>query len=142
MTIPSVLDKTLVPKNSEDLVITLFVQYSPYNLNGGWTPEAKNQWKNTVYKTIDEYAPNFSKSIVFEDILTPKDIEEVFGLTGGNIFHGALSLNNIFFSRPNPYQAHYKTHIEALYRCGSDAHPGGGVMGAPGRNCANEILKK
>lgn len=82
MTIPSVLDDSLTPKGSNNLVITLFVQYSPYNLTGGWNEKQKENWKNIVFKTIDEYAPNFSKSVLFADILTPVDLENIFNLTG------------------------------------------------------------
>ena len=82
MTIPSVLDDSLTPKDSNNLVITLFVQYSPYSLKGGWNTEKKESWKNQVFKVIDEYAPNFSNSVLFADVLTPPDLENVFNLTG------------------------------------------------------------
>lgn len=85
---------------------------------------------------MEEYAPGFTKSVIHEDILFPPDLEEVFGLTGGNIFHGALSLNSLFFSRPMPGYSDYKSPYKNLFMCGSGTHPGGGVMGAPGRLCA------
>lgn len=82
MTIPSILDDSLTPKDSNHMVITLFVQYSPYSLKGGWNAEKKEAWKNQVFKVIDEYAPNFSNSVLFADVLTPPDLEKVFNLTG------------------------------------------------------------
>lgn len=90
MTIPSILDDSLTPKDSNNMVITLFVQYSPYNLNGGWNEEKKENWKNLVFNVIDEYAPNFSKSVVFADVLTPPDLEKVFNLTGYFKYYDAL----------------------------------------------------
>jgi len=82
MTIPSVLDDSLTPKDSSNMVITLFVQYSPYSLQGGWNDEKKEAWKKVVFNVIDEYAPNFSNSVLFADVLTPPDLERVFNLTG------------------------------------------------------------
>jgi phytoene dehydrogenase-like protein len=88
-----------------------------------------------------EYAPNFSRSVLARQVLTPPDIERVFGLTGGNIFQGAMTPGQLFALRPVPGYASYRTPIAGLYLCGAAAHPGGGVMGAPGYNAAREILR-
>ena len=116
----------------------MFVQYAPYKLKDGkpWDNESRAEFIRNTYKVVEEYAPGFTESVLHEDILFPSDLEEVFGLTGGNIFHGALSLNSLFFSRPMPGYSDYKTPYNNLYMCGSSTHPGGGVMGAPGRLCA------
>jgi phytoene dehydrogenase-like protein len=139
MTIPSVLDNTLVPKGSGHHTIGLFIQYAPKEYI--WTDDAKKQFANIVYKTVDEYCPGFAKSILYQDILTPYALENEFSLTGGNIFHGAMNLNSIFFCRPFVGYSSYKHKIEGLYSCSSGMHPGGGVMGAAGRNCAKIMLK-
>jgi len=94
-----------------------------------------------VFDAIDNYAPGFSNTVEFCDMLTPPDLEEIFGLTNGNLFHGAMTLNALYAARPAPGYNSYKTPIKGLYRCGASAHPGGGVMGAPGRNSALTILK-
>ena len=91
--------------------------------------------------TMNEYAPNFAASIIARQVLTPLDLESDFGLVGGDIFHGALHLDQIFSMRPVPQYADYRTPIPGLYICGSGTHPGGGVSGIPGRNAAREILK-
>ena len=105
-----------------------------------WDKESRAEFIKNTYNVVEEYAPGFSKSVVHEDILFPPDLEEIFGLTGGNIFHGALSLNSLFFSRPMPGYSNYNSPFGNLYMCGSGAHPGGGVMGAPGRSCALQVL--
>jgi phytoene dehydrogenase-like protein len=143
MTIPSILDKTLVPQGSGHHAIGLFVQYAPYKLNiGTWNTARKKDFANKVYEEIDKYAPGFSKSIIYDDILSPADLEKEFSITGGNIFHGAMDLSTIFFCRPFLGYSNYKHKINGLYSCSSGMHPGGGVMGAVGRNCANIILKE
>ena len=96
MTIPSVLDDSLAPKDTNNMVITLFVQYSPYSLQGGWNEEKKEAWKKTVFDVIDEYAPNFSKSVLFADVLTPPDLEKVFNLTGFFIFFFFFKFENFW----------------------------------------------
>jgi phytoene dehydrogenase-like protein len=146
MVIPSIHDKTLTPAGSEKLVALLFVQYSPTKLGLGkdkfdWTEEHRKQFISNTYSVMDEYAPNFSSSVVHEDILFPPDLERIFGLTGGNIFHGSIGLDSIYFNRPMAKWANYKSPVEGLWRCGAGTHPGGGVMGAPGRNCAKKIIK-
>jgi phytoene dehydrogenase-like protein len=142
MTIPSILDKTLVPNGSGHHAIGLFVQYAPYKLNiGTWNTARKKDFASKVYEEIDKYAPGFSKSIIYDDILSPLDLEKEFSITGGNIFHGTMDLSTIFFCRPFLGYSNYKHKIPGLYSCSSGMHPGGGVMGAVGRNCANIVLK-
>lgn len=101
MVIPSMLDPTLTPKDSNHLVAQLFVMYSPNTLkNGQWDDSTKEKFKKATYDVINEYAPGFSDLIVHEDVLFPPDLEKIFGLTGGNIFHGAIDLHNLFVNRP------------------------------------------
>ncbi|KAK1276285.1 hypothetical protein QJS04_geneDACA003725 [Acorus gramineus] len=141
MTIPSVLDKTISPPGKH--VINLFVQYTPYNLSeGSWSdPKFRESFSQRCFSLIDEYAPGFSSSIVGYEMLTPPDLEKEFGLTGGNIFHGAMGLGALFLMRPVKGWSDYRTPLKGLYLCGSGAHPGGGVMGAPGRNSAHAVLE-
>ncbi|PKA47487.1 prolycopene isomerase [Apostasia shenzhenica] len=141
MTIPSVLDKTISPPGKH--VINLFVQYTPYMLTeGSWQdPNIREAFAQRCFSMIDEYAPGFSSSIIGYDMLTPPDLERVFGLTGGNIFHGAMNLDSLFLMRPVKGWSDYRTPLKGLYLCGSGAHPGGGVMGAPGRNAASVVLQ-
>lgn len=144
MTIPSSLDDSVAPKGKH--VVQLFIQYAPYKLSeGSWDDgKSRQQFAQTVYNTIEEYAPGFKNSIIGEDLLSPLDLEKTFGLRGGNIFHGSVRLDQLYFMRPvagGGYTRH-ATPIDGLFLAGSGAHPGGGVMGAPGRNCSNVVLKK
>ncbi|KAK3137100.1 hypothetical protein QOZ80_5BG0447960 [Eleusine coracana subsp. coracana] len=141
MTIPSVLDKTISPPGQH--VINLFVQYTPYKLSeGSWQdPDVRKSFAERCFSLIDEYAPGFSSSVVGYDMLTPPDLKREFGLTGGNIFHGAMGLDSLFLMRPAKGWSDYRTPVKGLYLCGSGAHPGGGVMGAPGRNAASIVLE-
>ncbi|KAJ3674449.1 hypothetical protein LUZ60_005065 [Juncus effusus] len=141
MTIPSILDKTISPPGQH--VINLFIQYTPYKLSkGSWhDPNIREEFAKRCFSLIDEYAPGFSSSIIGYDMLTPLDLEKEFGLTGGNIFHGAMGLDSLFLMRPTKGWSGYKTPIKGLYLCGSGAHPGGGVMGAPGRNAASVVIQ-
>uniref|UniRef100_A0A4X2LJ88 Pyridine nucleotide-disulfide oxidoreductase domain-containing protein 2 n=1 Tax=Vombatus ursinus TaxID=29139 RepID=A0A4X2LJ88_VOMUR len=134
--IPSSLDPTLAPPGCH--VISLFTQYTPYTMTGGkvWDEQEKNAYADRVFECIEAYAPGFKKSVIGRDILTPPDLERVFGLPGGNIFHGAMSLDQLYFARPLPPYSNYRSPIQGLYLCGSGSHPGGGVMGAAGRNVA------
>jgi len=143
MAILSVLDPTLTPPGSEKLVAVMFVQFAPYNLKGGrkWDQEAREEFIKNTFDIIDEYAPNFSQCVEFKDVLFPPDLQEILNLTGGNIFHGALDFNNVFISRPMPNHTGYQWPVKGLWSCGSSNHPGGGVSGAPGRNCALKVLK-
>lgn len=140
MTIPSVLDKTISPPGKH--VINLFVQYTPYQpSNGSWQDTAyRESFAKRCFALIDEYAPGFSSSVLGYDMLTPPDLEREIGLTGGNIFHGAMGLDSLFLMRPAKGWSKYRTPLQGLYLCGSGAHPGGGVMGAPGRNAAHVVL--
>ncbi|KAH7860808.1 hypothetical protein Vadar_018268 [Vaccinium darrowii] len=141
MTIPSVLDKTISPSGKH--VINLFIQYTPYKPSeGSWEdPAYRELFAQRCFALIDEYAPGFSSSVIGYDMLTPPDLEREIGLTGGNIFHGAMGLDSLFLMRPLNGWSNYRTPLRGLYLCGSGAHPGGGVMGAPGRNAAHEVLK-
>ncbi|KAK9284806.1 hypothetical protein L1049_023983 [Liquidambar formosana] len=141
MTIPSVLDKTISPPGKH--VINLFIQYTPYKPSeGSWEdPADRESFAQRCFTLIDEYAPGFSSSVIGYDMLTPPDLEREIGLTGGNIFHGAMGLDSLFLMRPVKGWSNYRTPLQGLYLCGSGAHPGGGVMGAPGRNAARVVLQ-
>ena len=140
--VPSSLDPTISPAGKH--VVTLFIQYTPYKLaEGSWDdPGRKDAYADKVFSIIDEYAPGFSSSVIGRDVLSPLDLERTFGLTGGNIFHGSMSLDQLYFMRPLKDFANYTTPIKNLYTCGSSTHPGGGVMGAPGRNSALALLSR
>ncbi|KAJ0507543.1 putative amine oxidase, FAD/NAD(P)-binding domain superfamily [Helianthus annuus] len=140
MTIPSVLDKTISPPGKH--VINLFVQFTPYKPNdGSWEDTAyRESFAQRCFNLIDEYAPGFSSSVIGYDMLAPPDLERIIGLTGGNIFHGAMGLDSLFLMRPVKGWSNYRTPLRGLYLCGSGAHPGGGVMGAPGRNAARVVI--
>src|SRR5436309_7920879 len=138
-TIPSVVDSTLAPPGRH--VMSFFVQYAPYQLrNGGWDQE-KDRFADRCFDILNEYAPNFKRSVIDRQVLSPLDLERRFGLTGGNIFQGAMTLSQLFFLRPLPGYADYRAPIKGLYLCGAATHPGGGVMGACGYNAAREILR-
>jgi phytoene dehydrogenase-like protein len=139
MVIPSALDPTLAPPGCH--VVLLFCQYFPIDRQTNET--TRQLYAQTVLDAIETYAPGFKSSIVgAADILTPLDLERTFGLTGGNIFHGAMPLNQLFISRPVVGWSTYGTPVENLYLAGSGAHPGGGVMGSAGRLAALECLTK
>uniref|UniRef100_A0A8U7MPZ4 Pyridine nucleotide-disulphide oxidoreductase domain 2 n=1 Tax=Corvus moneduloides TaxID=1196302 RepID=A0A8U7MPZ4_CORMO len=139
--IPSALDPGLAPPGCH--VVSLFTQYTPSVLAGGrsWDEQARNAYADTVFDCIEDYAPGFKASVIGRDILTPPDLERIFGLPGGNIFHGGMSLDQLYFARPAPSYSGYRSPIPGLYLCGSGAHPGGGVMGAAGRNAAQVAIK-
>jgi phytoene dehydrogenase-like protein len=136
--IPSLTDPSVAPPGKH--VMSCFVQYAPYHLKEGTWDEKREEFGDAVVNAIAEHAPNFKNIILHRQVLTPLDIERDFGLTEGNIFQGELSLEQLFFLRPAPGWARYVTPIRNLYICGSGAHPGGGIMGAPGRNAALAIL--
>jgi phytoene dehydrogenase-like protein len=140
MVIPSLTDPSVAPPGKH--VMSCFVQYAPYKLRPGlnWD-EQREAFGNNVVDTIAEYAPNLKNIIINKQVLTPLDLEREFGLSEGNIFQGELSLEQLFFLRPVPGYAQFRTPIKNLYMCGSATHPGGGIMGAPGRLAALEILK-
>jgi phytoene dehydrogenase-like protein len=137
--IPSVHDRTLCPEGTHSC--SVFVQYAPYHLReSSWEAE-RERLGDVVVDTIAEYAPNIRRAIVHRQVLSPWDLEQRFGLTCGNIFHGEITPDQIFFLRPVPGWARYRTPIAGLYLCGAGTHPGGGVMGACGRNAAREALR-
>ena len=136
--IPSLIDPAMAPPGRH--VMSIFVQYAPYHLNGGWTDARREAFGDAVVDTLAEYAPNLKSAILHRQVITPADIERVVGLTEGNIFQGELALQQMFFLRPAGGWANYATPIHGLYQCGAGTHPGGGVMGASGRNAALAIL--
>jgi len=140
ITIPTAYDPTLAPEGKH--IMGIFVQYAPYSLRDTTWPEEKEGFVQRVLDILGAYAPNLPRAIEHVHALSPLDLEQEYGLTGGNIFHGALSLDQLFFMRPALGWARYATPIRNLYLCGSGAHPGGGVTGAPGHNAAMEILQK
>jgi len=139
MVIPTLTDPSVAPPGKH--ILSCFVQYAPYKLASGTWDEQREAFGNTVIDTIAEYAPNIKDIIVGKQFITPLDIERTTGLSEGNIFQGELSLEQLFFLRPAAGWAKYRTPIKKLYMCGSATHPGGGIMGAPGRLAALEILK-
>src|SRR3954469_10828653 len=138
MVIPSLTDPSVAPAGKH--VMSCFVQYAPYKLKEGNWDEKKEAFGDAVIDTIAEYAPNIKSIIRGRQVVTPLDLEREFGLTEGNIFQGELSLEQLFFLRPVPGWAQYRTPVKNLYMCGSATHPGGGIMGAPGRLAAMQIL--
>ncbi|MGD0966733.1 MAG: NAD(P)/FAD-dependent oxidoreductase [Candidatus Aquilonibacter sp.] len=138
--LPSSLDSTIAPPGKH--LMSMFVQYAPYKLKDGpWSQAIKDAFADRCFAVVERYAPGFTASVIDRQILSPVDIEETFGLTGGNIFQGTMPLHNLYALRPVPGYANYKTPIKHLYMCGSAAHPGGGVMGAPGWNAARVMLR-
>ncbi|HEY3244462.1 MAG TPA: NAD(P)/FAD-dependent oxidoreductase [Phycisphaerae bacterium] len=163
-TLPSVVDETVCPPGRH--LMNMFVQYAPYRLTedsgfrvqGSGTPSPaqgegwgeggsadwdriKDAFADRCLEVLARYAPNVKKAIIARQVLSPLDLEREFGLTGGNIFQGAMTLDQLLFMRPVPGWSHYRTPIKGLYLCGAAAHPGGGVMGACGYNAAHQVLK-
>jgi phytoene dehydrogenase-like protein len=136
----SAIDPGLVTDGRQ--VLTTFVQYLPYRLREGDWEARRDELGDRVVEIIGRYAPNVPGAVVGRDVITPLDLERRFGITEGNIFHGDIRLDQLFFMRPLPGWAHYRTPIEGLYLCGAGTHPGGGVTGAPGYNAARAILKR
>jgi phytoene dehydrogenase-like protein len=140
MVIPTLTDPSVAPAGKH--ILSCFVQYAPYALANGTWDEQREAFGDAVIDTLAEHAPNIRDIILHRQVLTPLDIERDFGLSEGNIFQGELTLEQLFFLRPAPAWAQYTTPIRNLWMCGSGAHPGGGIMGAPGRNAALTILNK
>jgi phytoene dehydrogenase-like protein len=141
MVIPTLVDPTMAPPGKH--VISCFVQYAPYKLApelGSWDDQ-REAFGDAVIDRIAEFAPNIRDIILFRNVQTPLDIERTTGLTEGNIFQGELTLEQLFFNRPVPGYARFKTPIRDLWLCGSATHPGGGIMGANGRIAALEVLR-
>jgi phytoene dehydrogenase-like protein len=141
MIFPTLVDPSMAPPGKH--IMSCFVQYAPYHLADGkqWTDEERTAFGENVIDTIEERFPNIRSKIEHKMFITPKDIEDVTGLTEGNIFQGELSLEQLFFNRPVPGWSRYRTPVRDYWLCGSATHPGGGIMGAPGRIAALEVLK-
>jgi phytoene dehydrogenase-like protein len=137
--VASNVDDTLAPAGKH--IMTCFVQYVPYKLREGTWDQKRDLLGDRVVKMISQYAPGFASSILARQVLTPLDLERTYALTEGNIYHGDLSLDQLFFMRPVPGWAQYRTPVKGLYLCGAGAHPGGGVTGAPGYNAAHQALR-
>jgi phytoene dehydrogenase-like protein len=139
ISIPSVADPSLAPQGKQ--VMSVWMQYAPYHLRGATWSERRDALGDLVIKLIDDHAPGFRDSILYRQVLTPLDMEQTFGLTEGHLYHAELALDQLFFMRPVPGWARYRTPIENFYLCGSGTHPGGGITGLPGYRAAKTILK-
>lgn len=137
--VPTMQDATLAPPGKH--IVSILGGHAAYQLAGRSWDEARNDLFATVVDTISDYAPGFGNSIINKQILTPIDLELIFALPGGHVHHGDLGLDQIFFKRPTPHYANYRSPITGLYQCGASTHPGGGVTGVPGHNAARVILR-
>lgn len=138
--IPSLTDDSLAPAGKH--VMSILVQYAPYDLKDGvWDDAKREALGDRVVETLSRYAPNLESAVLHRQVLTPLDLEAVFGLTEGNIYHGEMTLDQLFLMRPVPGWARYRAPLAGLYLCGAGTHPGGGVTGTPGYNAAREILR-
>jgi phytoene dehydrogenase-like protein len=138
--IPTTKDRTLAPDGSH--VLSCFVQYVPYErADGAWDDDRRTALAASVIDTIATFAPGFADLVTHQEVLTPADLEARFGLLGGNIFHGEMSVDQLFSFRPSADACGYRTPVAGLYLCGSGTHPGGGVMGIPGRNASRVIVR-
>ena len=139
--IPSLVDPSVAPPGKH--IVSCFVQYAPYHIKEGpeYWPKRREAFGDAVVDTLAEYCPGLKESILFRQVLTPWDLEQEFGLTEGNIFHGELTAEQLLFQRPVAGWAKYKTPIKNLWMCASGTHPGGGIMGAPGELAAKAMLK-
>ncbi len=138
MTIPSILDDSIAPPGKH--VASLFVQHVPHSMSNADWNDARESFADHIFALIDEVAPGFSDSVIHREVLAPTDLERIFGIKGGNIFHGAMTPDRLWCLRPTPAASGYRTAVPGLYLCGAGTHPGGGVMGACGRNAAQAIL--
>ncbi|MBI1775889.1 MAG: NAD(P)/FAD-dependent oxidoreductase [Proteobacteria bacterium] len=136
--VPTIVDDSLAPPGKH--VVNLFGGHAPYSLSGGDWGNERGRFVDKVMGVIDGFAPGFSSGIIDMQVLLPPDLEELLALPQGHIFHGELSADQLFFQRPVPHYADYRSPIAGLYQCGSSTHPGGGVSGIPGYNAAREIL--
>jgi phytoene dehydrogenase-like protein len=139
MIVPSMIDPDMAPPGKH--VMSCFVQYAPYDLEGGWNAEKRDAFGETVISTIERYAPNIRRAIIGKQVITPLDIERITSITGGNIFHGELLLHQLFFMRPMTQWSSFHTPLKGYYLAGAGAHPGGGIMGAPGKMAAEAALR-
>ena len=138
ITIPSVTDSSLAPAGKH--VMSVWMQYAPYHLRGSTWDGEREALSDIVVSLIDSYAPGFKNTILHRQVLTPVDLEQAFGLTEGHIYHAEIALDQIFFMRPVPGWARYRTPIDNLFLCGAGTHPGGAISGLPGYYGAREIL--
>ena len=139
ISIPSLSDPSMAPAGQH--VMTIRAQFAPYELKAGWDDAACDLLLKRVMDTVDQYAPNVRNAVLHTQVITPADLEGVYGLTGGNLYHGEMMLDQLFFMRPVPGYAQYRMPIERLYLCGAGTHPGGGVTGVTAHNAAKEILR-
>jgi phytoene dehydrogenase-like protein len=137
--VPTMVDDSLAPPGKH--VVNFFGGHAPYELDGKSWDDERPAFVDTVFETIDEVAPGFSDGVIESQVLLPHDIERIINSPEGHIFHGELAPEQLFFQRPAPHYADYRSPIDSLYQCGSSTHPGGGVSGIPGHNAAREILK-
>lgn len=138
-TMATAVDSTLAPPGKH--LMSMFIQYAPYKLREGtWDQNLKDKFADRCFDILNEYAPNFKNAVIDRQIISPVDLERIYGITGGNIFQGSMSLDRMFFMRPTAGYANYRTPVQGLYMCGAATHPGGGVMGACGWNAARAIL--
>jgi phytoene dehydrogenase-like protein len=140
ITFPSVRDASLAPTGKH--VLSAIVQYAPYELKGGWTDAARDEFTKVALNKLAEYAPDLPQRVTATELLTPLDIEKEFNITGGHWHHGELTLDQFLFVRPVGGAAQYAMPLDGLYLCGAGAHPGGGISGAAGRNAARVILSR
>lgn len=137
--IPTMIDPTMVPPGKH--FMSCFVQYAPPRIGGqAWTDADRDAFRDTCLNQIETYAPGFRNRVLHVEVRTPRELEAEVGLTEGNIFQGELTFDQLLFNRPVPGYAQYRSPVQGLWMCGSSTHPGGGVMGAPGRNAAAEVL--
>ncbi len=139
ITLPTSVDETLAPPGKH--VMSMFVQYAPYSLKDGSWDDIKESFADRCVDVLARYAPNVPGAIEHRQVLSPVDLERIYGLTGGNIMQGAMPLHQLFFCRPVPGWADHRTPVRGLYLCGAASHPGGGVMGSCGKNAARAILR-
>ena len=139
ITIPSLLDPALAPAGAQ--VMSVYIQYAPYRLKEGDWNSRREEFADHVIDVLSSYAPNLKELVVARQVITPLDLEETYGMSGGHIHHGEQSLDQFFTFRPLIGWAQYRTPIKGLYLCGAGTHPGGGVTGGPGANAAREIIK-
>jgi phytoene dehydrogenase-like protein len=139
ITVPTANDAALAPAGKH--VVSAIVQYAPYALKAGWAQE-RERFTDLCIDTIEKYAPGLRRSIIAAELLTPLDIEREFRISGGHWHHGELAFDQFFMVRPVPGAAQHRTPLPGLYLCGAGCHPGGGVMGIPGRNAARQVLKE
>ncbi|HYV25316.1 MAG TPA: NAD(P)/FAD-dependent oxidoreductase, partial [Pyrinomonadaceae bacterium] len=139
ITIPTLSDPSLAPSGAH--VMSIHAQFAPYKLKNGDWDSRREELGDAIVNALAEYAPNLKELIVGRRVLTPLDLERTFGLTGGHIHHGEMSLDQLFAFRPFIGAAQYRTPVKGLYLCGAGTHPGGGVTGAPGFNASREVIR-